>query len=51
MVEGICDARLEEAEALDGDRQVVVVRGQVFTRFRVAISFQPQNATAACAEA
>ena len=39
MVERVGDARLEEAEALDRDGEVVVVAGQIFSRFGIAISF------------
>ena len=39
MVERVSDARLEEAEALDRDGEVVVVPSKIFTRFRVAVSF------------
>ena len=39
MVERVSDARLEEAKALDRDSEVVVVPSEIFTRFRVAVSF------------
>lgn len=39
MVERVCDARLEEAEALHGDGKVVVVAREIFTRFGIAVSF------------
>ena len=39
VVQRVCDPRLQETQALDGDGEVVVVARQVFTGFRAAISF------------
>ena len=39
MVQGVRDTRLEESKPLDSDSEVVIISGEVFTRFRTAISF------------
>ena len=39
VVQGVGDPRLEEAQALHSDGKVVVVAREIFTRFRVAVSF------------
>ena len=39
MVQGVGDTRLQEPKALHGNRKVMVVPREIFTRFGIAVSF------------